>query len=81
MAAITMTDTTWDIPIGAPVVTADGERLGVLKQADAWELLVESGLFFRHTYALNLFDVDRYDNGVLLLKLTADEIAEQRAVG
>jgi hypothetical protein len=83
MAAITMTatETSHDIPIGARVVTADGERLGKLTQADAWELLVERGFFIRHTYALNMFDVDRYDDGTLHLKLTADEVAEQRVVG
>ena len=81
MAAIAMTDTSHDIPIGAPVITADGVQLGKLTQADAWELLVRRGFFIRHTYALNMFDVDRYDDGVLHLKLTLAEIDEQRSVG
>jgi len=81
MTALSTPDASWDIPIGVPVVSADGERLGTVTQADIHELLVEDGLFFPKVYALNLFDVDRYQDGALILKLTADETIEQRRVG
>ncbi len=71
----------WEIPIGIPVFTADEHRLGVVTQADAYELLVEEGFFVHHTYAINLFDVERYEQNRLVLKLTAAEAVEQRAVG
>lgn len=80
MVAIRMGDS-WGIPIGVPVTTADGRRLGTVTQADAYELLVEDGVIVRHTYALNLIDVDRYEDGELRLKLTAAEAIEGRRVG
>ena len=66
----------WDIPIGVDVYTADLHRLGVLTQADAYELVVEDGVLVHHTYTLNLSDVDRYEDGVLVLKLASDQVAE-----
>lgn len=70
----------WEIPIGAPVVTADGRRLGVVTEANAWELLVEDGFFVHHAYALNLIDVAEVRGGTLHLKLTAEEAVEQRSI-
>lgn len=70
----------WEIPLGAPVVTADGRRLGVVTDADAWELLVEDGFFVHHAYALSLIDVAEVEGGTLHLKLTAEEAIEQRSV-
>jgi hypothetical protein len=74
-------DESWGVPIGVPVITADGRRLGTLTQADAYELLVEDGLLVHRTYALNLIDVARYQDGAQHLKLTAAEAIEGRRVG
>lgn len=80
MTAMSALGDSWEIPIGAPVISADGRRLGVVTQADAYELLVEDGFFVRHAYALNLIDVAGVERGSLRLKLTAEEAIEQRAV-
>lgn len=64
----------WDIPIGIPVYTADGRRLGVVTEADAYGLLVEDGLLVHHTYTLQLSDVARYEDGTLILKLPMEQI-------
>jgi hypothetical protein len=79
MIAIEM-DGAWGLPIGVPVMTADGERLGAVTHADAYELLVEDDRREHPTYALNLFDVARFEDGTLHLKLTAAEALEGRQV-
>lgn len=81
MVAMSLSENSWDIPIGAPVVSADGRRLGVVTHADIHELLVEDGMIFHHAYALGFIDVAQYQEGVLYLKLTAAEAVEQRQVG
>lgn len=73
-------DGAWGPPIGVAVVTADGRRLGSVTQADAYELLVEGGHPVDPTYALNLIDVDRFEDGALHLKLTVAEAIEGRRV-
>ena len=81
MAAFSELDPRVDIPLGAPVITADGTPIGVVTEADLYELLVESQRRAHHVYALNLIDIDRFHNGTVQLKLTADETVEQRSVG
>jgi hypothetical protein len=81
MVAMSLSENSWDIPIGTPVESADGRRLGVVTHADSHELLVENGMIFRHAYALGFMDVARYQDGVLKLKLTATEVIEQREIG
>ena len=76
MVATTLNQS-WDIPIGVDVYTADFHRLDILTKADAYELVVEEGLFVRHTYVLQLSDVDRYEDGELVLKLASDQVAEE----
>jgi len=80
MGATTL-DAGWDIPIGAHVFTADGRKLGVVAGADAYELVVEDGLFLRRTYAVRLSDVDRYEEGALILSLMMEEIAQTDSEG
>ena len=77
MVATTLNQS-WDIPIGVDVYTADFHRLGILTQADAYELVVEEGLFVHHTYVLQLSDVDHYEDGELVLKLAADQVEERQ---
>ncbi|HYH11285.1 MAG TPA: hypothetical protein VD789_02930 [Thermomicrobiales bacterium] len=63
----------WAISIGDPVDTADGHRLGEVTRADAYEVLVESGLIFRRRYVLDLAECDGYRDGVLITSLTLEE--------
>ena len=71
-------DSSWDIPIGIPVFTADGQRLGKVTEADINGLIIEDGfLFFRRVYRAKLSDVERYEDGALSLKLTMDQVARQ----
>ncbi len=81
MIATTVTsmgDDSWDIPIGAPVITADGRRLGVVTDADINGILVEDGFFIRHMYTVPLADVQRYEDGSLVLKHTREESESYR---
>jgi hypothetical protein len=71
----TALDGPWDLPIGVPVVTADGNKLGTVTAADAYELQVEDGLLFRHTHILPLAAVAGYEDGVLVLNLTSEQVA------
>ena len=71
----------WNTPIGAPGITADDRKIGVVTDTDVYELLAVDAFLFRRVYALNLIDVDRYDDGALRFKLTADEAIEQRGIG
>ncbi len=80
MGATTL-DAGWDIPIGIHVFTIDGRKLGVVTEADAYELVVEDGFLLRRTYAVRLADVDRYEDGALILSLTMDEIARRDGAG
>ncbi len=73
-----MGDDSWDIAIGAPVFTADGRRLGVVTDADIDGLLVEDGFFVRHMYTVPLADVERYEDGALVLKRTREEAEYHR---
>lgn len=71
-------DSSWDIPIGVPVFTADGRRLGKVTEADIYGLVIEDGIFFfRRVYRAKLSDVERYEDGALALKLTMDQVVQQ----
>lgn len=63
----------WAISCGDQVYTADGHRLGAVTRADAYEIEVESGLFFRRRYVLAHPEIDGYEDGVLTSILTLDE--------
>jgi hypothetical protein len=73
----TMLSPSWDIPLGIPVHTADGERLGFLTDATAYELTVEDGVIFRQTFTVRPSDVDRFDHGVLILSLTEEQVIQR----
>lgn len=81
MVALSTLDADWEIPLGTPVITADGRHIGIVTEADVYELLVEDEEIARRVYALNLIDVERYQGGTLRLKLTTEETLEQRSVG
>lgn len=73
----TMVEGTTDFPIGAPVYTADGVELGKVVSATAHLLVVERGWFVRHGYTFRHADVDHYQDGALVLRLSSGEIDER----
>lgn len=76
MSATTLDDS-FGIPSGTSVYAADGEKMGVVVGADPYELLVEHGFFLVHDYRIQLADVDRYEDGNLILRLTKDQLELQ----
>ena len=61
------------IPIGAPVYDRRGTRLGRVCGADSRALLIERGLLLRRTCAVSLEDVDRVEDGRVVLAVSKDE--------
>lgn len=80
MVAATL-DSSFDIPIGTSVYTADGQHLGDVMEANPYELVVERGFFRVHVYEIALGDVDRYEDGKLILSVTMDQVEERLAAG
>ena len=60
-----------NLPIGADVYTADGERVGCLMGGGIHELEVGDGFLFMTIYTVPVAWVERYDDGHLILWLTA----------
>lgn len=63
----------WDLLIGAPVYDAAAEKLGTVRFADAYALLVAREFSFGTDYEIPLAEVDRYEEGRLILKRTKTE--------
>lgn len=80
MVATTL-DGNGDIPVGIPVVTADGQRLGYVVDGDAYQIEVGDGFLFMSVYTVVLSEVDRYEGGRLILKLTMEQVEEQHLDG
>jgi hypothetical protein len=66
----------WAIPFGVPVHTADGERLGFLADATAYDLIIENGFLVRHTFVVPMADIDRVEHGVLVLGVSRDQVSQ-----
>lgn len=66
-----------NIAIGAAVFTAKGARLGYVVDRNAYRVEVGDGFLFRRRYDVELEDMDRYEGGMLVLKVTADEVRGQ----
>lgn len=79
--AVTTMDESWGIPVGTPVYTADGVHLGSVVEGDAYELVVERGFFIIHDYQIRLSDVDRFEEGRLVLHLTNEQVEQERTQG
>lgn len=60
--------------IGAPVYTADGAELGKVVSASARYLVVERGWLIRRGYTFRHADVDRYEEGALVLRFSAEQV-------
>ncbi len=69
----------WGIPVGAPVYDAAGEKVGTDAGGDPYDLAVQRGFLFVHTYPLRLSDVERYEDGALHLKVTKDQVPSPSA--
>lgn len=66
-------DNSWSIPLGTPVYDVEGEKLGVVRDADNYTLAVEEGLIIVTTYLVPMSFVDRYEDGALHLSVTKAE--------
>ncbi len=64
----------WGIPVGTPVYDVAGEKVGTVADADSYDLVVERGFFFVHSYPVRLSNVERYEHGALHLKVTKDQV-------
>ncbi len=67
-------DGNWDVPFGAPVFTVDGQRLGYVVNADAYQMEVGNGFLFMSVYTIQLSEVEHYEDGVLVLKHTMEQV-------
>ncbi len=57
-------------------LTADGERIGYLMGGDAHELQVGDGFLFISVYTIPIARVERYEDGHLVLRLTAEQFEQ-----
>lgn len=73
----TTLDDSFGILSGTSVYAADDEKLGIVVGADPYELVVEHGFLLVHDHRIQLADVDRWEDGKLVLRLTKDQVARQ----
>jgi hypothetical protein len=59
--------------VGMNVYDAAGDKVGRLVGADAWDLIVEQGVFFPTEFAVPIAAVDRVDADGVWLSLGHDE--------
>lgn len=71
-------DIAWSIPNGAPVHDRAGVRIGAVRDAEIDALIVARGRFFIHEHAVAITDVDRMEQGRLVLRLTKDAVLNGR---
>ena len=64
----------WSIPNGTPVHDVNGTKIGTVCDADIDTLVVTYGRFFVHEITIDMADVDRVEEGRLILKVTKDAI-------
>ena len=67
-------ETAWSIPNGTPVHDVNGTKIGKVCDADIDALVVTHGRFFVHEVAIDMADVDRVEQGRLVLKVTKDAV-------
>ena len=72
-------DDNWDIPIGSVVYTADGRKLGKVTEGDIYGLRVEDGFIFPRAYCVKLSEVERYEDGTLLLNRMMEDLEERES--
>jgi len=74
MQAIAMFDAVHGIPLGIPVYDAAGEKIGRVRWVDALGLSVEQGWLFPKESEIPLDEVDRFQDGKLILRCTKAEL-------
>ena len=67
-------ESAWTIPNGTPVHDVNGTKIGKVCDADIDALVVTHGRFFVHEIAIDMADVDRIEEGRLVLKVTKDAV-------
>ena len=73
MDAIALDDS-WSVPIGTPVFDRQGRRVGTVGGANNDALLIERGLILRQAWWVRLADVDRVEDGRVILAVTKDQV-------
>jgi hypothetical protein len=76
---MSMMDGNRDVPIGTTVCSADERDVGEVVSVTSDCCMVERGWLLRHSYTFEHADVDRYEDGVLVLKLTLYDVEAFRA--
>lgn len=67
-------ESAWTIPNGTPVHDVNGTKIGKVCDADIDALVVTHGRFFVQEVAIDMADVDRVEQGRLVLKVTKDAV-------
>lgn len=67
-------ESAWTIPNGIPVHDVNGARIGKVCDADIDALVVTHGRIFVQEVAIDMADVDRVEEGRLVLKVTKDAV-------
>jgi hypothetical protein len=67
-------ESAWTIPNGTPVHDVNGTKIGKVCDADIDALVVSHGRFIVHEVAIDMADVDRIEQGRLVLKVTKDAV-------
>jgi len=67
----------WNIPQGAEVIAADGDKVGKVIETHADYLVVEKGFFFPTDYYVPTRVVSNYDGEKVYLSVTKDEALHQ----
>lgn len=67
-------ESAWTIPNGIPVHDVNGSRIGKVCDADIDALVVAHGRIFVQEVAIDMADVDRVEEGRLVLKVTKDAV-------
>jgi hypothetical protein len=67
----------WDISPKAPVITADGEKIGEVIQEHPGFIVVERGIYFPDDYYVPNKAVAHFDGQKVYLNLTKNEVSHQ----
>jgi hypothetical protein len=67
----------WQIPEGADVIGADGDKVGTVVATDASYVIVEKGFFFPTDYYVPLRAIANFDGDKVHLTVTKNEALNQ----
>lgn len=72
---------TWNLRIGAPVYTADGQELGTVVSTSTHVLVVERGRWFKSGYVFRPQEIGHVADGAIHLTLTMGEVESRTLTG